>query len=336
MTASAEGIDISSYQSGYSVADLAPYQFAFFRATVGTIIKDANFAGNWAAGKAAGIHRGAYHELVPTSTATAAAQVAYFTAVLKRAGVEAGDMLAVVSSDYAGVTGAEVLSVLSALKAEFPRSPVLVYSDLNGLATVADCSAYPLWLADYTNNGNIDVKPWANWTFWQWTDSPIDRDAYNGTADELQSWLDTFVAPPAPGGLIADASYRGVTLKWDAVAGAASYEWQLIKGTDFVASALVASGVVTATTASAAVAPSTAYSVRVKAEPDGAWSEKSFTTPAAPPATIDPEPEEPGVTAKPTVATETVTTTPIVTGTVTPAEAATDIQQLTEFVTAHS
>lgn len=193
MTASAQGTDISAFQSGYSAAQLKAYSFAFFRATEGASIKDANFAGNWAAGKTAGIHRGAYHELWPVGSASPAVQAAFFASTVKAQGVEPGDMLAVVSSDYAGVTGAEVLAVLNALKAEFPRNPVLIYSDLARLGQVEACKGFPLWLADYT----ADWPATPGWAckFWQWSGTGLDRDAFNGTAAELQAWIGTYSDP---------------------------------------------------------------------------------------------------------------------------------------------
>src|SRR3984957_5148928 len=107
MTANARGIDGSSFQAVCSAAELRQYDFAFFRASVGTTDTDPNFAANWAAGKAAAIHRGAYHEL--TNLSPVNTQAEHFIGILKAQGVQSGDMMAVVASDYPGVTGAAVL-----------------------------------------------------------------------------------------------------------------------------------------------------------------------------------------------------------------------------------
>jgi GH25 family lysozyme M1 (1,4-beta-N-acetylmuramidase) len=153
-----------------------------------------NFAANWAAGKVAGIHRGAYHELLPPVRARAADQAAHFISVVRAQGVEPGDMMAVVASDYAGVAGAGVLTWLEAVTAAFPHSPVLVYSDLSALPGLGACIGYPLWVAAYRDTAPESVAPWKSWTFWQYegTTAPA-RDAFNGTAAQLQAWLDTFV-----------------------------------------------------------------------------------------------------------------------------------------------
>lgn len=199
MVASAQGIDISAYQAAYSAAELKQYAFAFFKAANGASETDPNFAANWAAAKAAGIHRGAYLELVPTSSASAVAQATHFAATVKAHGVEPGDMVAVVSSDYNGVTGPEVLQVLQFLRAALPECPALVYSDEARLPVIADCKAYPLWIAAW--QPSWPATP--GWTakFWQWSDGGgrLDHDAYNGTAAELTAWLSTFKGTPLPG-----------------------------------------------------------------------------------------------------------------------------------------
>lgn len=226
MTASAQGIDISQYQPVYSARQLEAYSFAFFRATVGAAETDANFAANWESGRLAKVHRGAYHELVATATASAAAQAERFITVVRGRGVEAGDLLAVVSSDYAGVTGAEVLAWLQAVKAAFPACGVLVYSNLSMLPSLADCAAFPLWIAWPSGVAPSSVAPWADWTFWQWGETGVDQDAYNGSAAELQAFLDGYApAPPtadwafaAPGKLTAAPA--SVRLSWEAPAGA--------------------------------------------------------------------------------------------------------------------
>jgi len=188
---SAQGIDTSSFQSACTPAQLERYAFAFFRASVGTTETDPDFAANWAAGKAARIHRGAYHEL--TSLSPVSTQAGHFTATVRAQGVLPGDMMAVVASDYPGVTGAAVLEFAQAVKAAFPHGPVLVYSDLSVLPQLGGCTGFPLWLAYYGSKAPASVAPWKSWTFWQSSGTGTDSDVYNGTAAELQAWLDTFV-----------------------------------------------------------------------------------------------------------------------------------------------
>lgn len=193
MVASAQGVDISKYQNVYTASDFKAYSFAFVKATEGTTSVDQNFGPNWASAKASGIHRGAYHEL---TTDSAAVQAAHFLQVVKGAGVAPGDMLAVVVSDYPGITGQEALTFLEACKAALPHNPVLIYSDLSALAGFTACKGYPLWIAAYQSSWP-QTSGW-DCKFWQWSDGSgkLDHDAYNGDAAALDAWVKTYESTP--------------------------------------------------------------------------------------------------------------------------------------------
>lgn len=221
MTDSAQGIDVSAYQAVLTAAQLEGLSFAFAKATDGPSATDPNFAPNWAAMKTAGIHRGAYHELQSSGPQ---AQAAHFLAAVKAQGLEPGDMLAVVASDYPGVTGADVGVFCGEVKAAAPRSPVLVYSDLSMLPSLGSCAGYLLWAAWPSATAPADVAPWKTWTFWQWNETTLDRDAYNGTAAELDAWIGSIANPgwtfPAPAGLhVVKQTREGYSMAWDAVTG---------------------------------------------------------------------------------------------------------------------
>jgi GH25 family lysozyme M1 (1,4-beta-N-acetylmuramidase) len=195
MTASAQGVDVSSFQAPVTVAELkaAGYSFAFCKATNGVDGTDLDFAANWATIAEAGIWRGAYHEL---TTENVAEQAQHFTATVRAQGVKAGDLMAVVASDYAGVTGTEVAAFASIVRAAFPACVVLVYSDLSVLPQLGEeCTVFPLWLAYYGNSAPASVAPWDGWSFWQWAAGGGadggDRNAFNGTAADLAA----FIAP---------------------------------------------------------------------------------------------------------------------------------------------
>ena len=192
MGTSAQGKDFSSYQANLTTADLDGLAFAFTKATEGPSDTDPSFAANWAAIRAKGIRRGAYHELWSPGSSPAATQAAHFLAVVKAAGLERGDMLAVVASDYGGVTGAEVRAWCDIVAAACPGCPVLVYSDLSTLAALTSCTGYPLWVAWPSDAAPESVAPWDRWTLWQWgSPGGVDHDAYNGDEAELTAWLGT-------------------------------------------------------------------------------------------------------------------------------------------------
>jgi GH25 family lysozyme M1 (1,4-beta-N-acetylmuramidase) len=200
MGTSAQGKDFSSYQAPVTSADLDGLAFSFTKATEGPGVTDPHFTANWATIKAKGIHRGAYHELWSAGSAPVASQAAHFLATVKAAGLERGDMLAVVASDYGGVTGAEVKAWCDIVAAACPGCKVLVYSDLSTLAALTSCTGYPLWAAWPSGTAPESVAPWDRWTFWQWgSPGGVDCDAFNGTPEELTAWLGSVAAPaPAP------------------------------------------------------------------------------------------------------------------------------------------
>jgi lysozyme len=196
MGTSAQGIDVSSYQDPLTAANL-DVAFAFAKASEGPSDTDSNFAANWAAIKKAGIRRGAYHELWSPGSSPAATQAAHFLSVVQAEGLERGDMLAVVASDYPGVTTAEVRAWCDIVAAAAPQCRVLVYSDLSAAATLTTCTGYDLWVAWPSDTAPASVEPWTTWKFWQWgAENDVDRDAFNGTGEQLGAWLDA--APPAP------------------------------------------------------------------------------------------------------------------------------------------
>jgi lysozyme len=196
VTDSAQGIDVSAYQAPLTAADLAGLDFAFAKATDGPDGTDPNFAANWDAIRAAGKFRGAYHELRASDVA---AQAARFLATVRAAGLEAGDMLAVSVSDYAGVTDADAKAWLDAVKAATEgRNPVICYSDLSVAAGLGSCTGYDLWVARPSDTAPASVAPWPGWRLWQWNETGLDRNAFNGTADEMATWVATYAKPAPP------------------------------------------------------------------------------------------------------------------------------------------
>ena len=195
MTASAQGIDVSHYQDRLTAAALKPYSFAFTKATDGPEILDPNFYVNWALMKAVGIHRGAYAELWSGSPIE---QADRFLDVVHAGGLEPGDMLAVVASDYQGVTDAEVKAFCDHVKAAAPRCIVLVYSDLSLLPALPSCTGYPLWIAWPSSRAPRSVIPWRSWHLWQWNETNLDKNAFNGTVAELDAWISSIAYPTPP------------------------------------------------------------------------------------------------------------------------------------------
>jgi lysozyme len=222
--ASAQGVDVSSYQMPLDPGVLKGMSFAWAKATNGLSGTDPNFPPNWGAIKAAKVHRGAYHELTPDNPAS---QALAFMGAVRGQGLVDGDMLACVASDYT-VTGAQARGFLDAVRSMAgPRHPVLLYSDLSRLDALGQCAGYPLWVAAYAGSAPASVAPWGSWAFWQWQAGGGadggDRDAFNGTAAAFDAWNDYYLPSPAPQsppgapGLSVTGLQDGADLGWSLV-----------------------------------------------------------------------------------------------------------------------
>jgi lysozyme len=102
------------------------------------------------------------------------------------------------------MTLAEMLDWIAAVEQATGRPPVvyggksLLFPDIASTPepALAKC---PLWLAQYTSApapSPIPQQVWKTWTLWQYTETGtvdgitvnVDRERFNGTADELTAW----------------------------------------------------------------------------------------------------------------------------------------------------
>jgi GH25 family lysozyme M1 (1,4-beta-N-acetylmuramidase) len=198
--------------------------FGFTKTTEDLDFVDEAFQANWAVLLDEGKVRGAYHFLHPA--ANPAAQARFFVdTVDARGGFRDGDMFACDSEITAGDQGQEVLlpdrmrrmacplraqgpmaGTVGELTLEFleelaslvgPACPVLLYSYLAmATSTLAGCSRYPLYVADYSARPPSSVAPWRTWTFWQNADSGGqgggDTDRFNGDEAALLAWVGSY------------------------------------------------------------------------------------------------------------------------------------------------
>jgi GH25 family lysozyme M1 (1,4-beta-N-acetylmuramidase) len=229
--ASAQGEDRSSYQA---VGSWSADAFGFAKATESDNYTDPTFARNWAALKAEGKIRGAYHFFHPS--VPAAAQSALFVKTVKAQGLEPGDILVVDSEITSGGEGRLAKLVLSTPQAATrcaipidqpflvptaalvntttlafceqvaaavgPHNPVLIYTNESVAHQLTSCAHYGLWIAYPSSVAPTAISPWKTWKFWQWAygggQGGGDRDAYNGTPAQLKAWIDTYLPAPDP------------------------------------------------------------------------------------------------------------------------------------------
>jgi len=228
MTASAEGRDYSAYQAPLTAADLSGLSFAFTKVTNGLTEIDPHLARNWAVLGSWGKPRGGYHELVGSASATAQ-DTYYVDAIKANGGLRPGDILAVVASDYPGVTDADVKAWCDKVRSlAGPQHPIVAYTDLDVAKTlVATSGHYDLWVAWPSSSapGPSQWAPakWKTWRFWQWgTEGGVDADAFNGTTADLDSWIAGYTGWtfPEPAGLhVVKQTRDGYTLVWEPVTG---------------------------------------------------------------------------------------------------------------------
>jgi hypothetical protein len=102
-------------------------------------------------------------------------------------------------NETAGASPASVASCAAAFMSKLsslrPHNPRGVYSFYDFI-TAGNCAGlgdYPLWLAIYQSATPGAPAPWKSWRFWQsGGSSNHDDDVYNGSAAELNQWINSY------------------------------------------------------------------------------------------------------------------------------------------------
>lgn len=81
--------------------------------------------------------------------------------------------------------------------------PIFLYTYLDFLPQVSECTGYPLWVAAYSGTAPASVAPWTSWTMWQYAGGGgqlgADQDAFNGSRAAMDGWMRCYVpSAPAP------------------------------------------------------------------------------------------------------------------------------------------
>lgn len=197
-------IDISHFNGSpdWTKVRAAGIQGVIHKATQGTTYVDSTFATAKKDVPASGLLWGAYHFGTGASSGTDQAQ--FFLDTVKP---DAQTLCAIdFESNPSGtaMTLAEMLEWIAAVEKATGRAPVvyggksLLFGDIASSPepALAKC---PLWIAQYTSAAapsGIPPQVWKTWTLWQYTESgtvdgitgQVDRERFNGTADELTAW----------------------------------------------------------------------------------------------------------------------------------------------------
>lgn len=201
-TLHASGIDVSHFNGPVPWLTLsqAGLTYAFAKATEGLDYTDPRFADNWAAMKACGIPRGAYHFLVPKDDPVAQAE--HFLSVL---GGDLGELPLVVDVERGSRGAVHPCAELQSTLRAFVRTletktghAVMIYTGRNFWKThMCDdksFSSYPLWVARYSESEPELFGGWKRWDFWQYSqrgkvgDSRADLDRFRGDLAALEAW----------------------------------------------------------------------------------------------------------------------------------------------------
>jgi lysozyme len=193
------GIDVSDHQGSvdWNAVKQAGKSFAFIKATDGITWTDPDFATNWSGAKAAGLLRGAYHFYETNDDPTAQAEN-----FLNAVQLEAGDLPPVVDIEklHSGGSVSQVVkdlqTWLDVVEKATGRMPI-IYTDRSFWSSLGTSAfgLYPLWIAEYGVQSPSLPAGWANWTFWQFSESgtvtgvsgSVDLDVFNGSLAELEA-----------------------------------------------------------------------------------------------------------------------------------------------------
>jgi lysozyme len=197
------GIDVSFYQGTIDWTTVANnnISFAILKATEGLDIVDPNFATNWAASRAVGMTRSAYHFF--RAARDAKAQAEFF---LKTVGkLEDFDLPLVLDLERVdGIDRNVALDKaqiwLDIVEKATGRKPIVYTYPVFWEEQLADTNRfvnYPLWIAHYQTLQPWIPGKWKNWTFHQYSETgqvkgiagAVDLNQFAGTLDDLQKLL---------------------------------------------------------------------------------------------------------------------------------------------------
>ena len=194
------GIDVSHHNGAVDWKTVAKggTRFAFVKTTEGRDWADPSFTGHFAALKAAGIPRGAYHFYETDDDPLAQAQ--WF---IEHVSLEAGDLPPVVDIEKITPPTPPTLTsdfgtFLDALYAHYGVEAIIYTGErFWDHALKEHFPKHPLWIAAYDVAAPTIPQGWKAWTFWQFTQdetlsglkTPVDCSYFQGDWAELQSIL---------------------------------------------------------------------------------------------------------------------------------------------------
>lgn len=204
--ASVNGIDVSAWQGNvdWPAQWAAGNRFAYVKATEGTGYTSPNFTQQYTGSADVGMKRGSYHFARP-DVSDGAAQADYF---VDHGGGWSGDgrtlpgVLDIEWNPYGdtcyGKSANDMVTWVGQFTARYKertgRDAVIYtaqswWNQCTGSST-AFGATNPLWVARYAAAVGDLPAGWGFHTIWQYTDTPIDQNSFNGDEARLQALAD--------------------------------------------------------------------------------------------------------------------------------------------------
>lgn len=197
------GMDVSKWQGNVDWASWWSQgkRFAYAKATEGTSYQNSYFAQQYNGSYNVGMIRGSYHFALPDNS-SGTSQADYFVDHGGGWSADGKTLPGVLDIEYNpygatcyGLSQSSMRSWIAAFtsryKARTGRDAV-IYSTTSWWTTCTGntsqfASTNPLWIARYSSTVGTLPAGWSYYTFWQYTDSPLDQDWFNGDLTRLKA-----------------------------------------------------------------------------------------------------------------------------------------------------
>lgn len=192
------GIDVSAYVPDWEAWKVhRGISFGLVKASEGLTYDEPSFDANWEGMRKTGLRRFAYHYAHPAESPSA--QAAFFTRIVKTAGLEKGDNYVLDLETSDGLSPVDVsfwgYVFCREMNAMNPGHRIIPYT-YPGFANAGYCAklfSWALWIADYGVPHPEVPQPWAghhdSWTLWQSSaGGNVDYDEYAGSDSQFLAW----------------------------------------------------------------------------------------------------------------------------------------------------
>jgi GH25 family lysozyme M1 (1,4-beta-N-acetylmuramidase) len=211
------GHDVSSWQGNVDWATVAARgaRFVYVKATESTTYRNPYFTQQYVGSYQVGLVRGAYHFALPDRT-SGAAQAAFFAT---NGGAWSADnqtlpgALDIEYNPYGptcyGLSQSAMVSWIADFLNEYRARTgrwATIYTTTNWwqqcTGNYSGFGASPLWIARWSDNVGPLPAGWSTYTFWQWTNQPVefpgDQNVFNGSQEALVALANNGVPPIPP------------------------------------------------------------------------------------------------------------------------------------------